>query len=156
MTARVAIVGVGLVGVRHIDAIKQTHNVVLSAIVDTSANAKRIAQDNNVAFYPSLEALFDHDKPDGVLLSTPTTLHLQQGLECIAAQCPVLIEKPITVTAAEAKILVDSADENSVPVLVGHHRRYNPLIQKAHSLIEEGTIGTIRSAQGICWLYKPE
>jgi len=129
---------------------------VLSAIVDTSANAKRIAQDNNVAFYPSLEALFDHDKPDGVLLSTPTTLHLQQGLECIAAQCPVLIEKPITVTAAEAKILVDSADENSVPVLVGHHRRYNPLIQKAHSLIEEGTIGTIRSAQGICWLYKPD
>ncbi len=143
-------------GVRHIEAIKHTNNVTLSAIVDSSDVARQIAVNEQVAFYPSLQELFSKDKPDGVLLSTPTTLHLQQGLECIAAACPVLIEKPITVTAEDARVLVVAAEENSVPVLVGHHRRHNPLIQKAKALLDEGAIGTIRSAQGICWLYKPD
>lgn len=156
MTSRVAIVGAGLVGVRHVEAIRHADNIALSAIVDASDSAKQIALDNQVGFYSSLNELFDKDQPDGVLLSTPTTLHLEQGLQCIAAGCPVLIEKPIAVTAAEASSLVASAAEKSVPVLVGHHRRHNPLIQKAHALIKEGAIGTVRSAQGICWLYKPD
>ncbi len=156
MTSRLAIVGAGLVGVRHIEAIKSADNVALAAIVDTSESAKQIARDNQVGFYSSLDELFHKDKPDGVLLSTPTTLHLEQGLQCISAGCPVLIEKPITVTSAEAQTLVATAEKTSVPVLVGHHRRHNPLIQKAHELIAEGAIGSIRSAQGICWLYKPD
>ena len=156
MTTRIAVVGAGLVGVRHIEAIRHTDNVVLSAVVDTNDTAQQIADDNQVTFYRSLDELFDKDKPDGVLLATPTSLHLEQGLQCIAARCPMLIEKPITVTSADAMTLVNSAEQNSVPVLVGHHRRHNPLIQKAHALIQAGAIGRIRSAQGICWLYKPD
>ena len=154
--ARIAVVGAGLVGVRHIDAMKQVDNVELCAIVDTSDAASKIAAASQVPFYASLQELFSKEPPDGVLLATPTTLHLEQGLQCIDAMCPVLIEKPIAVTAADAKILVDAAARKSVPILVGHHRRYNPLIQKASELIEAGEIGQIRSAQGICWLYKPD
>lgn len=156
MTSRIAIVGAGLVGVRHIEAIRSADNVTLSAIVDSSESAKQIAASNQVAFYSSLDELFAADKPDGVVLSTPTTLHLEQGLSCVVAGCPVLIEKPITVTSADALTLVAAAEKHAVPVLVGHHRRHNPLIQKCHALIQDGAIGTVRSAQGICWLYKPD
>lgn len=153
---KVAIVGAGLVGVRHIDAIKQVPNVELSAIVDTSEEAQRIALDNQVSFYQTLNELFTEQGADGVLLSTPTTLHVEQGLQCIDNDCPVLIEKPVATSAREAKQLVDAANTNNVPILVGHHRRHNPLIQKAKALIDDGQIGELRSAQGTCWFYKPD
>jgi len=132
--ARIAVVGAGLVGVRHIDAMKQADNLALCAIVDTTDEARQIAASGQVPFYSSLQELFATETPDGVLLSTPTGLHVEQGLECVAHGCPVLVEKPIAVTAASAQTLVDAASDKSVPVLVGHHRRHNPLIQKAHAL----------------------
>lgn len=155
-STRIAVVGAGLVGVRHIDAIKQAANVQLAAIVDTSEAARQIAADNHVNFYTSLEEMFKAKAPGGVLLSTPTTLHVEQGLQCIDAGCPVLVEKPIATTSNDANTLVNRAKDRDVAILVGHHRRHNPLIQKAKSLIEAGEIGEIRSAQGACWLYKPD
>ncbi|MEY8100002.1 Gfo/Idh/MocA family protein, partial [Falsihalocynthiibacter sp. S25ZX9] len=68
----------------------------------------------------------------------------------------VLVEKPLAVTAKEAEKLVQAAQANGVPLIVGHHRRYNQIIQKAASLISEGVIGDIRSLQATCWLYKPD
>jgi predicted dehydrogenase len=41
-------------------------------------------------------------------------------------------------------------------LLVGHHRRHNPLIQKAKELIVSGEIGNIRALQATCWFYKPD
>lgn len=152
----IAIVGAGLVGVRHIDAIRQVANVELAAIVDTSDDARQIASELEVEFFGSLDELFKHRKVDGAILSTPTPMHVEQGIQCIEAQCPVLIEKPIAVTATEAKAIVNQGNVRGVPVLVGHHRRHNPLIQKAHALIAAGEIGDVRSAQGTCWLYKPD
>lgn len=152
----IAVVGAGLVGIRHIDAIARAANVNLAAIVDTSDVAARMASELKVDFFGSLDELFKHRKVDGAILSTPTPLHVEQGIQCIEAQCPVLIEKPIAVTAKDAYALVTRGHESGVPILVGHHRRHNPLIQKAHALIAAGEIGDVRSAQGTCWLYKPD
>jgi len=89
-------------------------------------------------------------------MSTPTPLHVSQGLECIERSCPVLVEKPLATSAVQAKILTDAAEHASVPLLVGHHRRHNPLIQKAKELIVSGEIGNIRALQATCWFYKPD
>jgi len=91
--------------------------------------------------------MFAAISPDGVILSTPTPLHVSQGLECIEKSCPVLVEKPLATSAIQAKILTDAAEHASVPLLVGHHRRHNPLIQKAKELIVSGEIGNIRALQ---------
>lgn len=153
---QIAVVGAGLVGVRHIDSIGLASNAALAAIVDTSETARQTAADAGVGFYTSLPEMLDQCKPDGVLISTPTRLHVEQGMQCIDAGCPVLIEKPISTTAVDAYELVNHGEKHGVPILVGHHRRHNPLIQNAHALIEAGEIGDIRSAQGTCWLYKPD
>jgi predicted dehydrogenase len=52
--------------------------------------------------------------------------------------------------------LIARAETRGVPILVGHHRRHNPIIQKAAALIREGAIGAPRSAQVTCWFYKPD
>jgi predicted dehydrogenase len=43
-----------------------------------------------------------------------------------------------------------------VPLLVGHHRRHNPLVQRAREAITSGKIGKVVSVHGACWFYKPD
>lgn len=151
---KLAVVGAGLVGQRHIDAIAKQAGVTLIAIVEPNLCSELQALD--VPNFDDIASMFDAVKPDGVILSTPTPLHVSQGLECIAQGCPVMVEKPLATSASEAKILTDAALAANVPLLVGHHRRHNPLIQKAHDLISQGAIGDIRAIQATCWFYKPD
>ena len=151
-----AIVGAGLVGKRHADAISQIDHTNLCAIVDTSVDGRDYAISHNVPWYETLSDLLSAENPDGVILATPTPLHVEQGLECITKRVPVMIEKPLANSAFEAKELVALSEELGVPVIVGHHRRHNPLIQKASEIINSGKIGQIRAVHMQCWFYKPD
>ncbi len=110
----------------------------------------------NVPCYDDLQTMLETVKPDGVIISTPTRLHVDQALACVRAGVPVMVEKPLATSVAEAEALVAEARRAGVPLLVGHHRRHNPLIQKAHDLIAKGQIGTVRAVQATCWFYKPD
>lgn len=155
-TVQIAIAGVGLVGRRHADAINQLKHVTLSGVVDPSAEGRAFAQDRCVPCFDTLEELFAAQTPDGLVLATPTPLHVAQGLEAVGHGCPVLIEKPLATSAREARTLVEQAEEKDVPILVGHHRRHNPLIRKAHEVVSEGGIGEVRAVHVNCWFYKPD
>ncbi len=154
--ARIIIAGLGLVGRRHAQAISHVADAELVGVVDTSDAAKRFAASQNVSCCESLSQAFDQFKPDGVIISTPTPLHVEQGEYCVEQGCPVLIEKPLATSATVAENLVANAEKKSVAILVGHHRRHNPLIQKARALIADGAIGDVRSVHAQCWFYKPD
>lgn len=153
---RLAIVGIGLAGKRHAAAIKQLNDVALMAIVDPNPDAQRDADDHGVASYNSLDDLFAATRPDGLILATPTPLHVEQGLACLAQGCPLLIEKPLANSSAKAQTLIEAADQAGIPLLVGYHRRHNPLIRKARAMIDAGMIGKLRTVHANCWFYKPD
>lgn len=149
-TIKLVVVGAGLVGQRHITAIEQVPGVELAAVVEPGPT------DQKVPVYKSQSDLFDDMTVDGVILATPTLLHVPGAMDCVDRGIPVLIEKPLAAAAADARVLVETAAAKNVPILVGHHRRHNPIIQKAASLIHQGAIGQVRSAQVTCWFYKPD
>jgi len=153
---KIAIAGVGLVGRRHAEAINHLKHVTLCGVVDPSDAGRAFAEERSVACYDTLEDLFAAQSPDGVVLATPTLLHVEQGLECVARNCPVLVEKPLATSAEAAQLLVEQAEAADVPVLVGHHRRHNPLIRKAHEVVSTGGIGDVRAVHVNCWFYKPD
>ncbi len=153
---RIAIAGIGLVGRRHADAINRLPGVSLCAIVDPDEAGRNFAQDRNLPYLETLEDLFVEQSPDGVILATPTKLHIDQGLICIGHGCPVLVEKPLGTTSSDSVKLVRAAEEVGVGLLVGHHRRYNPLIRKAKDVIAKGEIGKIRAVHVNTWFYKPD
>ena len=153
---RIAVVGFGLVGRRHAEVVRRAPSMELSAIVEPSPEGQLAARAFDVPVFASLEELLSASKPDGVLLATPTPLHLGHGLSCISAGCPVLIEKPVSVTSEEARQLTEAADKASVPLIVGHHRRHNGMVQAAKRALQEGAIGEIRAVQATCWFYKPD
>jgi predicted dehydrogenase len=152
---RLAVLGAGLIGKRHIQHVKAEPEAELLAIVDPSPEAKSMALEMNVRWFPNFAALAREGKPEGVVVATPNQLHVANGLECVEAGVPTLVEKPIADDVASATKLVEAAEKADVPLLIGHHRRYNPLIQRAKQAIESGRLGRVLAAHSFFWLYKP-
>lgn len=150
----IAVVGAGLIGGKHIDLVGR--QAELAAVIDPTPAAEDIAASHGVPWFADLGAYLGDSRPDGVIIATPNQLHVEHGLACVEAGLPMLIEKPIADTAAGAERLVAAAEAASVPILVGHHRRHNPLIEAARQAVESGRLGDIVSVSAQFWLYKPD
>jgi predicted dehydrogenase len=152
---RLAIVGMGLVGRRHVAAINQISSVEICAVVDADDAITAQVANAGIESHNDLCTMINATRPDGIILSTPTNLHMSQALACIESGIPILIEKPIAHDLAAAQLIVSKSDALGVPVMVGHHRRFNPIIQKAKDVLTQGLIGTIRVVDAKCWFAKP-
>jgi predicted dehydrogenase len=150
-----AVVGAGAIGRAHVAAISREPGARLAAVVDPAESARAYADELGVPWHADLAALLAGPRPDGVVIATPNELHVEQGLACVAAGVAALVEKPIAVDVASARRLVEAAEAAGVPLLVGHHRRHNPLVAAAHAALSERRIGTVVAVQATCWLYKP-
>jgi len=153
---RIAVVGAGLIGRRHARSIRRHDGSTLSAIVDLTDSAQEFADDIGVPLYKSMAEMLDAHRPDGVIVATPNQMHLEHGLMAIEAGLPTLIEKPIADSAAAAETLANAAAAANVPLLIGHHRRHNPLIADAKAKIDSGALGDIVAVNAMFWLYKPD
>lgn len=156
MSVKLAIVGLGLIGKRHANIVQSVPTTELSAIVDPNPQTQSIAQDKGCKWFPSLTQMLAEHNPDGVILATPTQMHIEQCVMCVQHDLPVLVEKPLCNDTAEAKPLLDLAQERHIPILTGYHRRYNPKIQAARMAIEQGHLGQLRAVATQCWFYKPD
>jgi len=153
---RIALVGAGLIGRRHAEAIRIAQGVDLAAVADPTPAGAEVAAAHGVPHFPTLEAMVAAGSADGVILATPNQLHTEQALACIGAGLPTLVEKPLADSLDGARAIVEAADAAGVPVLTGHHRRHNPLIAKAHEVIASGTLGQMTAVHGQTWFLKPE
>ena len=156
MSLRIALAGAGLIGRRHAEAISRTGGVTLASVVDPADIGAELATRFGAAHYQSLNEMIAADRPDGVILATPNQMHLDNCRDCVAAGLPTLIEKPLAGELSEAEAIVALGQDAGVALLTGHHRRHNPLIARAKSLIEEGALGRITAVQGTTWFYKPD
>jgi predicted dehydrogenase len=153
---RIAVAGAGYIGQAHMDAARHSASVALSAVVDPLPGAKRHADAAGVPLYASLAELLARDKPDGVVLATPNPLHVPHALECIAAGVPMLLEKPIAQTVAEAEHLVRAADAARARILIGHHRAHSPIMAKARQVVDSGALGRLVAVTGTAMFVKPD
>jgi predicted dehydrogenase len=150
------VAGAGLIGRRHIEEVDAGSTTQLASIVDPFPPAQDVADTFSVSRYESLGELFEQDKPDGVILATPNRLHVDGGLECVAAGVPVLVEKPIGDTVEGATRLVEAAEAAGVPLLTGHHRNHSPIMATARGIVESGVLGPIVAIVGTALFHKPD
>ena len=154
--AKIAVAGAGYIGQAHIAVIQASPNAELSAIVDPTENAKILASNAGVAYYPTLEVLLSDIIPDGLVLATPNQLHVSQSLQCLASGVPILLEKPIATTVAEGETLVRAVSESGGKILIGHHRAHSPIMAKARQVVESGQLGRLVAVMGSAMFYKPD
>ncbi len=153
---RIAVAGAGYIGLAHMEVARNSASCMLSAIVDPSPAAGAIAGKAGVPLYQSLAELFANDRPDGVVLATPNQLHVPHAMECIAAGLPMLLEKPIAPTVAEAGQLLKAVDESGAKVLIGHHRAHSPIMAKAREVVASGQLGKLVAVMGSATFLKPD
>lgn len=142
------LVGAGTIGKRHIMTIDKIEQAELVAIADPAPFAEAIAQDRQIPIYKDQQTMLAQGGIDAVIIATPTERHHQDTMTALSFSLPILIEKPIASTMAEADDITRYAQEKNCPVMVAHQRRYYPCVHKAKQLINDNSIGRLIAVTG--------
>lgn len=153
---RIALIGAGVMGRQHYQHLKDLHEARLCAVADPGPQAEAFAAECGVAYFADHRQMLDQIRPQAVIVANPNPLHVSTALDCIAAGVPVLLEKPVGVHLDEVRELVAASAGSGVPVLVGHHRRHNPLIARARELVQDGSLGRLTTVTALWQLQKPD
>ena len=153
---RIAVAGAGYIGLTHMAVAQKSATCALSAVVDPAPAAQATATKADVPLYRSLDELIAKDRPDGVIVATPNQLHVEHAMTCIDAGLPMLLEKPIAPTVAEAERLVAHAEAAGARILIGHHGAHSPIMAKAREVIDHGALGRLVAVMGSAVFFKPD
>lgn len=93
---------------------------------------------------------------DAVYIATPNSVHAAQAVRAIDAGKPVLVEKPIAVTADEARTIAAAAAERGVFAMEGLWTRFLPAVRAAKQMIDEGLIGAVREIRAELAYHRTE
>ncbi len=153
---RILVSGPGLIGRKHIALLQEKPDTVIPAIVapDHEHNVK-FAAEHGLKLHFDLEEALRCEQADGVIISSPNAFHCEQASICVAHGVPSLVEKPLTDSLADAALLTQRSEASGVPVLVGHHRTYSPLLEVAREYIQSDEFGDPVCLQGSALFYKP-
>jgi predicted dehydrogenase len=137
------LVGPGFVGAHHIDAVRRLGFVDVVAI---AASTEASARDKALALgvprsYGSVEALVADPDVHVVHNTTPNHLHVPVIMAALARRKHVISDKPLALSAADARKLLKAAREARVVHAVTFNYRGNPLVQQARDMIAAGGIG---------------
>lgn len=134
-TLRTAVIGLGHLGRHHARVLNELPSSKLVAVVDT--DAKRAAE---YAERFHCEALTDYHelkgKVDAVSVVVPTVAHYDVATWCFENGIHALVEKPITSTVAQARLLVELAAQHKLTLQVGHIERFNPALRTIRSQLD--------------------
>jgi predicted dehydrogenase len=145
---RVAVVGLGRMGVAHAAVLSMLPDVTLvGAVDDAPAAARRLrGMGFRVLVSASLDALLGATKPDAIWVCTPPDSHLAIARRCVERGIAVFVEKPLAHALDAARALAALATETTVPVACGYTLAYWPSFVAARELLAAGVLGPPRRA----------
>jgi predicted dehydrogenase len=156
---RVGLVGYGLAGaVFHAPLVASTPGLALVSVVtaDPERRARARREHPGVRVLGSAEELWSAaGEHDLVVLATPNTTHLPLGLAAVAAGLAVVVDKPLALSAAEGRRLLDAARERGVPLTVFHNRRWDGDLLTLRRLLAEGALGRVRRFESRFERWRP-
>jgi predicted dehydrogenase len=153
---RLAVLGAGAIGRTHIDRILRSPDLQLVGIADPAPAAQALAHAAGVPWFADHRSLLEKAQPQGAIVATPDASHVDLACDCLARGVAALVEKPVADTVEAAQRLVAAEAQYRTPVLVGHHRRHNPINRRARDLIGEGRLGLLVAATAMALFLKPE
>jgi predicted dehydrogenase len=145
MTAlRVAVVGPGGWGHQHTRIFNDRSDTELVAVVgrDLQRTAER-AKSLGTNGYVSIAAMLEAEQPDLVTVCLPNEGHFAPTLELVRSGVPLLVEKPLVFSVAEADRLIEEAAERELFFAINFNHRYAEAVQRAHRAIQAGELGEI-------------
>jgi 2-hydroxy-4-carboxymuconate semialdehyde hemiacetal dehydrogenase len=137
---RIALVGAGAFGEKHLDALKVIDGVEVAVVVSAShEEATKLASKHGIEdVSDSYEDVLKRDDVDAVILTTPTPLHGRQAIQAMDAGKHVEVEIPVADSWEEAQAVLAKQRETGLVCMVGHTRRFNPSHQWVKKKIDAG------------------
>lgn len=149
--------GPGLIGRKHAELLARSERSNLAGVVGPATPANvAFAEERNVRLFATLEAALAATNPNAAIIASPNEFHCEQVLACIERGIPTLVEKPLTSDLRSANLICEKSRASGVPVLVGHHRTYNPLLPVARDFITSPQFGELVAVQGSVMFRKPD
>ena len=141
---KIALIGVGKMGMSHLAIANLTPGLDVVAICDTSKILLRFI-DKNMKFktYTDYKKMIDEVELDGIMILVPNAFHFDIAKYCIEKGVNLFVEKPFTLTYKDSQSLVELAEKNNIKGQVGYVNRYNPVFEKLKKLLDDNILGTI-------------
>lgn len=160
-TLRVAVIGCGGMAWHHLrDMAQHPDTARIEVICDPAPKA----YESVVALFqelgqtpppvvPDLQKLLDAyaGRLDVALIASPHVYHHDQAKACLEAGMDVLLEKPMVITAAEARSLIEARDRTGRLLVVAFQGSLSPQVRTAARLLHSGELGDILNISGIVW-----
>jgi myo-inositol 2-dehydrogenase / D-chiro-inositol 1-dehydrogenase len=146
-----AILGAGRIAQLHIQGYQRIPDKVnLCAVVDSCKElAKAKAAEWGAAqSFQALDELLNSQRCDAIDICLPHNAHVECVRKCCAAGRHVLVEKPLARTVAEADQIIQTAELHGVTLMVAHNHVFNPLVERAKRIIDDGLIGKPHLVKG--------
>ncbi len=139
-----ALIGCGRISPNHIEAARNNHlEFVAMCDISTEAMTEKAVRFGlgNVTQYTDYREMLEKERPKLVAIATESGKHAAIALDCIAAGCNLIIEKPIALSIADADAIIRAGREAGVVVCANHQNRFNKSIQKIRDALESGRFG---------------
>lgn len=141
---RMAVVGLGKMGLSHQAMLNANPDVDLVAVCDSSSYLLGVLRKyTGVTTYSNLEKMLDEVELDAVLVATPSSLHARMVQAVIDKRLHVFCEKPFCLDDSEGLRLAGAADAAGLVTQVGYHNRFVATFQEVKRLLDTHAIGEV-------------
>ena len=141
MTLKLAVLGMGKAGIRHLSAAQEVDTVEVVGVADRAPEIRaRIAPEAGVPVVEDLDALIELG-PDAIIVALPHALLAEAALRSVDVGLHVLLEKPMATKLEDARRIATAADAAGVRLMVNYNHRFRDEYQNAKRWLDEGRIG---------------
>lgn len=121
----VGIIGYGRIGAEHAGWIASSGAARVVAVADPTAERRVRAEADGHATTENVQELIKLDAVQAILVATPTSMHHEVSMQALRAGRHVMVEKPMTLTAPQARELIELAEQRGLALSVFHNRRWD-------------------------------
>lgn len=143
-TLRFGIVGCGVIGPVHAEAIASLPDAQLVSVVDLDEEkAQKLASQYGVTPYTDLQRMLDRERVDVVIICTPSGLHGELACQVMRSGRHVIVEKPVEITREAIEEMLRVQQETGMKLAVISQHRFDPASRQVHDLVEEKAFGRL-------------
>lgn len=145
MTIRVALAGLGKMGISHLSIVKAHPDVQLVAVCDPIDYVTGIVEKySGVKTYSNFRTMLANERLDAVFIATPSKAHAEMVRAALDANLHVFCEKPFCLDVAEGQRLADLAESKRLVNQVGYHYRFVGVFGEMKRLLDGGVLGALQ------------
>jgi len=134
---KISVVGLGQMGVNHLNNLLNIKNISLINIYD-KIKRNELANKYNTKFSENIKEVINNS--DAIIIATPTTTHFKYFLECSKKIKNIFIEKPLVTDIKQFKKILQITKKKKINLKVGYIERYNPTIQLIKKILKKNKI----------------